>query len=71
MKIAIDRNEEADIFYCKTPIGVFDVIGDGVEYNAYLGNEVISRGKDLKTAKEDARTYLFTMYYKLKLYLEI
>lgn len=65
------KNEEADIYYCNTPIGVFDVIGDGVEYNVYLGNEVISRNKDLETAKEDARTRLFTVFYRLKVFLEL
>lgn len=45
------KNEEADIYYCKTPIGTFEVIGDGVDYNTYLGNETISRGKRLRNSK--------------------
>lgn len=65
------KNEEADIYYCKTPIGTFEVIGDSVDYNVYLDNKIISRNKDLETAKEDARTECYKVYYKLKLYLEI
>lgn len=66
-----NKNEEADVYYCKTPIGQFELVGDSVSYNVYLDGNPISRNKDLETAKEDARTDLFTTYYKLKLFLEL
>lgn len=65
------KNEEADVYYCKTPIGLFELVGNALSYNVYLDGYTISRGKDLETAKEDARTNIFTTYYKLKIYLEL
>lgn len=62
---------EEEVYLLNTPIGQYKVTNWTDGYYSYLGNEVISSGKDLETAKEDARTHLFTTYYKLKLYLEI
>lgn len=65
------KNEEGDIYYCKTPIGQFELVGDNSTYNSYLDGNPISRNKDLETAKEDVRTHISVTYYKLKLYLEL
>lgn len=62
--------EEEDIYTCNTPIGKYEIVG-GYGYNSYFGNETISRGTDLETAKEDARTHLYKTYYMLKLFLEV
>lgn len=65
------KNEEVDVYYCKTPIGQFELVGDSVDYNVYLDGDPISRNKDLETAKEEAKIHLLKTYYSLKIYLEI
>jgi len=64
------KNEEADVYYCKTPIGQFELVGF-VDYNVYLDGDLISRDKSLETAKEEAKIHLLKTYYSLKIYLEI
>jgi len=65
------KNEEADVYYCKTPIGLFELVGDSVDYNVYLDGDPISRNKALIRATEEARIHLLKTYYSLKIYLEI
>lgn len=62
---------EEGVYVLNTPIGQYKVTSWTDGYYSYLNNEVISLGKDLETAKEDARTHIFTTFYKLKIYLEL
>jgi len=62
---------EEGTYVLNTPIGQYKVTNWTDGYYSYLNNEVISRGKDLETAKEEARTHLFTIFYRLKIFLEL
>lgn len=62
---------EGEIYILNTPIGKYEITGSSDGYYAFSNREIISRGKDLETAKEDVRTHIFTNFYKLKIYLEL
>lgn len=62
---------ELESYYCKTPIGTYEIFPNNGKYDTNFGDEDISAEKDLETAKEDARIHLFTTFYKLKIFLEL
>ncbi len=65
------KTENVEYYSCHTPVGRYDVVGSSSGYNTYLGTDVISREKELETAKEEAKVHLQTTYYKIKIYLDL
>lgn len=65
------ENKENHYHECSTPIGKYEIVENYGEFVIYLLDKEISREKDLETAKEEARTHINTLFYKLKIYLDI
>jgi len=66
------KHEDQDYYSCNTPIGRYDIVGSSDGYNTYYQSiDRISAKKDLETAKEDAKVHLQTIYYKIKIYLDL
>lgn len=66
-----EENERNHYHECKTPIGRFEIVENYGDYMIYKDSVKLDAVKNLETAKEEVREHLQTLYYRLKIYLEI
>jgi len=66
-----EENERSHYHECKTPIGRFEIVENYGDFMIYKDNVKFGAEKTLETAKEEVREHLQTLYYRLKIYLEI
>lgn len=63
--------ESENRYYCDTPVGKFTSDKSIMGWEVYFNNEWITDGKTLEEGKDEARNWIHTKYYLLKIYLEL
>lgn len=57
--------------YCDTPIGRFEIVENFGDFMMYYNSTEIGAEKSLEKALDETDTYIKTVFYKLKIYLEL
>lgn len=69
MKWIEKRPEQS--YTCETPVGEFEIFYQFGNWDVYYRSKIVRTELTLHKAKSEANVFLHTLFFKLKMYLEL